>query len=109
MNSFERPSPNSARTVRAYAVEPETLLRAARVAVESLPRWTLESVDETELHAVRQTRIFRFKDDVTVVVSARGRGSEASFESASRVGKGDLGQNPRNLQELIRAIDRILS
>ncbi len=108
MNGIERPSPNAARTRRAYSTRPKELEGTVKEAVGSLSRWTFESSDGTELHAVRESRIFRFKDDVTVNISARGTGSEAVFESASRVGKGDLGQNPRNLRDLIAAVDRLL-
>jgi uncharacterized protein (DUF1499 family) len=46
---------------------------------------------------------------VTVVVEDTGDGSRALISSASRVGKGDLGQNPRNIETLIEAVDRELS
>lgn len=108
MNDFERPTPNQARTTRAYPRTPDEVLAAAGRAVEKLPRWTLESSADGELHAVRETRVFRFKDDVRVSVEEQDTGSEARFESASRVGRSDLGQNPRNLKELISAIDREL-
>jgi uncharacterized protein (DUF1499 family) len=109
MSDFERPTPNSARAARAYSVGPQKLLDAVRRAVEGLPRWTLEGEDEKELRAVRRTRLLRFQDDVIVRVRPRGGGSEARFESRSRVGKGDLGQNPRNLEELLAAVNRELS
>lgn len=108
MKVIERTSPNSARAVRAYNVEPHKLQGTVREAVEGLARWRFEGSDGTKLHAVRESRLFRLADDVTVSLSARGSGSEVVFESASRVGKGDLGQNMRNLRDLIEAIDRIL-
>lgn len=109
MRDFERPSPNSARTTRAYGQKPDELARAIESAVEKLPSWTLEGSQDGTIHAVRRTRIFRFKDDVTVRISERDAGSEATFESASRVGKGDLGQNPRNLQQLLEAVNEELT
>lgn len=109
MNSFERPTPNSARTRRSYASSPEKLESAVEKTVESLPRWTLLSSGDGELHATRRTRFFRFKDDVTVRIAGQPNGSEATFESASRIGKADFGQNPRNLRELLEAINRELS
>jgi uncharacterized protein (DUF1499 family) len=42
-------------------------------------------------------------------VEAAGDGSRAELSSASRLGKSDLGQNPRNLQELLEALDRYLA
>ncbi len=58
------------------------------------------------MRAVRTTPLFRFRDDVTVRVHADGDGTRAEVTSASRIGKGDLGQNPRNIKELLRAVDR---
>jgi hypothetical protein len=57
----------------------------------------------------RTTRWFRFTDDVEVRATAVVSGGagpleigplEIQMHSQSRVGKGDLGQNPRNLREL---------
>lgn len=104
----ERPTPNSAQTRRAYSATPERLTAAIEEAIESLPRWALQNSADGELHATRQTRLFGFEDDVTVRIVEQASGSEARFESASRVGKGDLGQNPRNLRELLETIDREL-
>lgn len=101
MKGFERTSPSSARANRAYTAGSDELIKAIEAAIESLPRWTFESRDDTGIQAVRESRLFQFKDDVTVDVSAREDGSEAIFESASRVGKGDMGQNLRNLTETI--------
>jgi uncharacterized protein (DUF1499 family) len=80
------------------------------------------------LHLVHKTRLWRFRDDVHVKIepmeeednpdaalsgveqagAARNGGAEmrarVSAKSASRIGKGDLGQNPRNLRELMRAV-----
>lgn len=106
--SIERPSRNSARTRRAYSTPPDEIQAAVERAAENLPRWTLESSENGEVRATRRTRIFRFKDDVTVSVTDQNGGSEAHFESASRIGEADLGQNPRNLKELLNAIDREL-
>ena len=108
MKGFERTSPNSARAARAYVTEPDELMKVIEDAVESLPFWTLEGRNEAGVQAVRESRLFKFKDDVTVEVSARGNGSEAIFESASRVGKGDMGQNLRNLRDLTETIDQRL-
>ncbi len=105
---FERPTPNSARTRRAYSANPGELTSAVERTIEKLPRWTLESSTNGELNATRQTGLLRFTDDVTVHIVERASGSEAHFDSASRVGKGDLGQNPRNLKELLEAINEEL-
>ena len=106
MNERERPTSNSARATRTYPVAPGRLIPAVRRAVEELPRWSLEAVEDSEVRAVRKTRLFRFKDDVTARVHPDPDGARLQLKSASRLGRGDLGQNPRNLEELLRAIDR---
>jgi uncharacterized protein (DUF1499 family) len=105
VNEIDRPTANSARAVRAYPVDPGHLLIAVRRAVERLPRWRLAGSERSEVRAVRQTRLFRFEDDVTARVYPEPQGARAEFVSASRLGKGDLGQNPRNLGELLRAVE----
>ena len=79
--------------------------------VDDLPNW--ENVDKSQRNdngaiicsLVRSTKIMRYQDDVTVTIVAKAAGgSRLSAESRSRVGKGDLGQNPRNLIELLGAI-----
>jgi uncharacterized protein (DUF1499 family) len=102
---MDRPTPNSARAVRTYPVAPGRLLPAVRRAVDGLPRWSLEASEGNEVRAVRKTRLFRFADDVTARVYPDPGGARLALTSASRVGRGDLGQNPRNLEELLRAVD----
>lgn len=57
-------------------------------------------------HLVHSSGLLGFRDDVWLVVEAvpagadGGGGLRLHAESRSRVGKGDLGQNPRNLREL---------
>ena len=58
------------------------------------------------MRAVRKTRLFGFEDDVTARVYPDPDGARLELTSASRLGKGDLGQNSRNLAELLRAVDR---
>jgi len=103
---MDRPTPNSARAARTYPVDPGRLLSAVRRAVEGLPRWRLAATEEAEVRAVRRTRLFRFEDDVTARVFPHPNGARLELTSASRLGKGDLGQNPRNLEELLGAVDR---
>ena len=52
----------------------------------------------------RRTRVFRFIDDITIEFHETTSGVRVEAESRSRVGKGDLGQNPRNLIELSKAL-----
>ncbi|QDT70252.1 hypothetical protein MalM25_31980 [Planctomycetes bacterium MalM25] len=56
-------------------------------------------------HFVRTTGLMRYQDDIWLLVTDQGDGTlRFDAESRSRVGKGDLGQNPRNLAELERLL-----
>ena len=57
---------------------------------------TAQSPEKGEIQAVAITRVFRFKDDVTITV---GRDGQVNVHSRSRVGKGDLGANARRIRE----------
>ena len=80
---------------------------AGRIAawVESQARWSLvnqTTLDEgLEMNLIRVTPIMRFTDDITVILRNEKEGTRVKATSQSRVGKGDLGQNPRNLKELV--------
>jgi uncharacterized protein (DUF1499 family) len=77
-------------------------------AAASLPGWSEPHVDPevglATYRFVRTTGLLGFKDDITVRVKATAEGTRITAESQSRVGRGDLGQNPRNLKELLTAI-----
>lgn len=106
MTSLERTGPNSARAAKTYPLPPATVLSAAERAIARLPRWRVKSRGADSLKAVRTTRIFRLEDDVYVRVEpAESGGAHLTLTSASRVGRNDLGQNPRNLKELLAALE----
>lgn len=106
MSEIERPTPNSARATRSYPLPPAELLDAVARTVEALPRWSIASRSAEGLAAVRTTRLLRFKDDIKVQTTPQRSGTGAHLTSASRVGKGDLGQNPRNIKQLLQEMDR---
>jgi uncharacterized protein (DUF1499 family) len=85
---------------------PDRALARVREAVGALPRWRVEGVDEAArvVRATRRTRLWKFVDDVTVRLEPAAGGTRLHARSQSRVGKGDLGQNRRNLLELFRAV-----
>lgn len=112
---MELPDPkslNSASTARTYPVEARELARAVEEAVRELPGWSLAASSETEVRGSRKTRLLGFTDDVTVRLTPSPSGAhtntQAEFRSASRLGLWDLGQNQRNLDELIAEIHRKL-
>lgn len=73
--------------------------------IERLPRWRVESVEEAAgtIRATRRTRL-GFVDDITIRLEATATGCRVHARSQARLGKGDLGQNRRNLVELIGAL-----
>jgi len=68
-------------------------------------RWEIVSqkqIDQgVEMKLTRTTPLMRFTDDIDVVLRAEGDATRVQAQSQSRIGKGDLGQNPRNLKELV--------
>jgi uncharacterized protein (DUF1499 family) len=102
----KRTGPNSAEAARSYPQDPKKVLAAAERAIARLPRWHVESRDADTLGAVRATRLFRFKDDVALrAAPTPSGGTRLVLTSASRVGRNDLGQNPRNLAELLAVLE----
>lgn len=76
-------------------------------AVRSLPLWKVDKADPAAgtLHATRTTRLFRFVDDIHIRLEATATGARLHARSKSRLGKGDFGQNRRNLLELFAALN----
>ena len=96
-------------TVELSLEESEQLIMTA---TKRLSRWNFESrleeADSVVLEFTRSTRFIRFVDDIIVRLSWTEVGIEIDIESRSRVGKGDLGQNPRNIKELREQLDQLL-
>ncbi len=99
--------------VKEYAASPERVAKAVEAALGKLPRWEIVGSGQGRashrVEAVHTTRVFRFKDDVSVRIWKEGEKTQVSVRSKSRIGKGDLGQNARNIRELLAALDRELS
>lgn len=91
---------------------PVDLAALVTKSAQSLPRWELveqsRAGDAIQLHFVRTTGLVGYKDDIRVRIEPAGEGSRLSAESRSRIGKGDLGQNPRNLRELLGQVRAVL-
>ena len=91
------------------AVSPAESARFISDRLTARPRWRLEAQETDDdgtvhLHLTHRTRLLRFVDDVHVRLVPVDDGTRMEAESRSRVGKGDLGQNPRNLRELVMVI-----
>ena len=96
--------------VREYQAGEERVTKAAKGAVAALPGWDLVGAGRgpggSEIQVVARTRVFRFKDDVTIRIRTTGRTSRVSVRSRSRVGRFDFGQNARNIRAFLAELDR---
>ena len=91
-----------------YSTDPARVFDEARAAIVEMDRWKVVRSDQAQrtIHAERRSRIFGFVDDVTVRVEpATEFVTQVNVRSASRVGKGDFGQNARNIETFFRALD----
>ena len=68
---------------------------------QMMPPLTVVSVSERYLHAEERSPLFRFIDDVEVLLAEDG---ELIVRSASCLGEGDLGVNARRLERLRNAL-----
>jgi uncharacterized protein (DUF1499 family) len=96
------------RPIRSM-LPPDHLADLVVEAMQPRNNWKLQSrtphAERIDLHFVRTTPWLRFQDDIRVQIElAPGGGSFLNANSQSRIGKGDLGQNPRNLRELLAAV-----
>ena len=95
-------------TPRTYRASSDRVFDAALHVVNRLPRWTLLTYrpGSGEIRAAAKTRVFRFMDDVLIRVTAREDETVVTVRSASRVGRGDFGQNARNIRGFLEELDR---
>lgn len=84
----------------------EEAIRRIEAAVKTLPRWRVEKADAATgmVHLTRHTRLFHFVDDIRLRLEAVPGGTRLHGRSQSRRGWTDLGQNRRNLKQLIAVL-----
>jgi uncharacterized protein (DUF1499 family) len=73
--------------------------------IATMPRWQVEGARDQVIWATRMTRLFRFVDDLYILIEPHGETCTVYVRSASRVGTSDLQQNRRNIAELWRSLD----
>lgn len=78
-------------------VSGERALAGIREVVESMPRTTVVEQRDGYLHAEARSLVFRFVDDLELLLAADG---EVVVRSASRLGRNDLGVNARRVEAL---------
>jgi uncharacterized protein (DUF1499 family) len=95
---------------REYGASPEAVTRSVKRVLGQLRGWQLVGEGKgpvgVQIQAVRSTRVFRFKDDVTIRIRSEGGRTRVYVRSKSRLGNADFGQNARNIRELLAALDR---
>lgn len=92
------------------ALPPTRVFEAALTVARTLPRWTVVKADPAAglIEAEARMPLWRFVDDVTIRVVPREGGARVWVRSASRVGRGDLGQNARNIRAFLGGLRRAL-
>jgi hypothetical protein len=96
---------------RSYPVPFITVWDAVLATAALSRRWTVVDADPQrgEVHAEAQTALWKFTDDVTILVSLAEDGlTRVDMQSASRVGRADLGTNARRIARFLHALDRRL-
>ncbi len=91
-----------------YSAEPKRVFEAAQTRIESRERWKLVEADPQswQIEATHETYVFGFVDDVTIWIEpVTDFVTRVRVRSASRVGKGDFGQNARNIRQFFEALD----
>ncbi len=88
----------------------EQVFDAAAAVARGEMGWEVTEEDRTKgvIQAVAATRLFRFKDDVTVLFGHEGDQTKVVVRSHSRIGKGDLGTNARRIRAFQAALAKRL-
>lgn len=88
------------------------MLEGVKMAASRIRNWEYvgDAVDGnvTQIFFVRTNRILRVKDDVTIRIEDRGKGTIVSGESRARLELGDLGRNRRNLRRFMSELSIVL-
>ncbi len=94
-----------------YSTDPQRVFDEVRGSVTDLNRWELIQDDRSALtvRAERSTRSLGFIDDIEIRVEPITEfATRVNVKSSSRVGKGDFGQNARNIEEFFVELNRRL-
>jgi hypothetical protein len=95
-------------TARSYTLPPEKIYPLAEASIDQLG-WSVMNADELhhELHAVVETPVLKFKDDIRISIGALpDRGSVVHIRSQSRAGQGDLGTNTRHILDFYNQLEK---
>ena len=90
-----------------YPLSPVQAAHAVVDAIDGLPRWEVVAGKDGVIWATHRSRIFRFTDDVYLLLLPAHDSTVIFARSASRTGRGDPEQNRRNLGELWEALRQV--
>lgn len=88
----------------AFQGDPSAAMDRLRRAIVSLPRAKIVTATPSYIHAEFTSRLFRFVDDVELLLDPERR--VVDVRSASRVGYSDLGANRKRVEALREAFER---
>jgi uncharacterized protein DUF1499 len=94
--------PREARGDRRYPCPLPDVRRAAQQALAKLG-WSWTTTSDGGFDAVWTSRVFKFKDDVTIRFHSAG-GTLVRVQSTSRKGMFDFGQNARHVRDFFNQI-----
>ncbi len=90
----------------------DEVVEAIQEAADRIKNWEFVGAarmdSSTMVVFVRTSRVWRFKDDIILRVEDLGDRCRLGGESRSRIGYGDLGQNPRNLRRILAELRIVL-
>ncbi|WP_028316196.1 DUF1499 domain-containing protein [Desulfatibacillum aliphaticivorans] len=66
--------------------------------ISAMPRTEIVAKTDKYIHAVFSSKIFKFKDDVEILVDEEA--NQIHFRSASRTGYSDFGMNKKRMEEI---------
>lgn len=92
-----------------YDLSPDELFSRVKKAIDILG-WRIEKIDENnrEIHAIIETKFFKFKDDIKIKVDFdQVKKSSLHIYSSSRVGKSDFGTNSKHILDIIEQIEKL--
>lgn len=99
---------------RRYQLPLAHVAAAVKVAVPALRtygrRWRFVAMQAEPEHIVLRAEVpvLLFTDDLTVTLRAAPGGCLLDVHSASRVGRGDFGENRRHILQLLAALEKCL-
>ena len=89
-----------------YPLSPIQAAHAVVDAIDGLPRWEVVAGKDGVIWATHRSRIFRFTDDVYLLLLPAHDSTVIFARSASRSGRSGPEQNRRNLGEFWGAMER---